>query len=220
MKVTQLLERSPLAGAATYDSGRKMVTGAADDWMELIGATPADIKEALGIIKKTPEFKAIVACCPYISKAQGERIGTLVFAVGKEVASVTVVGQIRFMPHQNGDMSGRGRYTSPKPHLVHGKPVDSIVSIWKRALIELAKKPKVKTMMDKMAPMKEDIDPKTEGWYIKQQQGDKTWKIVAGPMDEDAADKVVAEKGGAQRGIAKAFVSKLAISKAAADIAD
>lgn len=52
----------------------------------------------------------------------------------------------------------------------------------------------------------EDIQPKSQGWYIKQKRGNKS-VYVAGPMSEDAAIKQVDNRGGTDRGFSKVFVS-------------
>ncbi len=149
MKLTELLtEGSPLARKPQYDASAKKVLGAADAWFEKIGVTPDDVKAALVKVKQTPEFKAITAVAPYITK--NEKMGTLVFGLGgrggREMATVTALGQIRFQDGPSESLT-RYRVNSPKPALVHGKPVESLLKTYKAALIELAKKPRIKALM-------------------------------------------------------------------------
>jgi hypothetical protein len=214
MKVTDLLESKDLA----YDSDLKRVMGDTKEWLEKAGIGPNDMKEAMKEIKHLPQFLDIAGSVKYISTPKQEGNGSLVFTTDDWVAHISAMGQIRFATPstwRHYTTSSFSRLASPKPGLVHGNPVASLVKTMKAALIELAKKPKmVKALRDaKQEMVKEAITPNSEGWYIKQTRG-KDVQIIAGPMTEEQADIKVEQGGGSDRGISKAFITKMAIEKA------
>jgi hypothetical protein len=298
MKVTDLLlEGSDLS----FDGDLKRVMGDTRAWLEKAGIGPHDVRAAMLKIKELPEFEHIAEKVKYISTAKQESNGSLVFSAEDWIAHVSAMGQIRFASPSGWRRNAMNTFTrlaSPKPGLVHGNPVASLVKTMKAALISLAKKPKMakalreagkpikesadvsaqvvldrllntsevdvsaedkKLMLSdierkqqegwlvdeiiahmrnmeelqpdldedkalarmravndrvkaRLAGLKEELDPKTEGWYIKQTVN-KVSKWLAGPMSEDMADKEVTRRGGADKYISKAFVSRIALQK-------
>lgn len=245
MKIAHLLQEDK---ELSYDGDLKRVMGDTRAWLEKSGIGPHDVKQAMIRIKELPEFERIIAGVDYISTARQEANGSLVFAPKAGslsraeyahiawVAHVSAMGQIRFASPAGWrrGMQEFHRLASPKPGLVHGNPVASLVKTMKHALHALAKKPKMfKALRDaeqaeraagkgkekdgKM--VKEELVPKSEGWYIVQANPvAKTRKYLAGPMQEAQADKEVARRGGADKYISKSFISRMAIDKAAASV--
>ena len=236
MKVAHLLQEGQ---ELSYDGDLKRVMGDTRAWLEKAGIGPHDVKQAMIRIKELPEYEKIVAGVKNIATAKQEANGSLVFTPesGEWIAHVSAMGQIRFASPAGWrrGMQEFHRLASPKPGLVHGNPVASLVKTMKHALHALAKKPRMfKALRDaeqaaraagKDGPkddekmVKEDLVPKSEGWYIVQADPvNKTRKYLAGPMQEDQADTEVARRGGADKYISKAFISKMAIDKAAASV--
>jgi hypothetical protein len=60
--------------------------------------------------------------------------------------------------------------------------------------------------LNELLNIAEDIQPRSQGWYIKQKRANKS-VFVGGPMSEDAAIKQVEQRGGSEKGFSKTFVS-------------
>lgn len=150
MKVQDLFEakRAPTdKGYRTpgYNADTKHVQGTVADWIARLGATADDIKSAMTQAMKLPSFKAIEM---YASTSPGEKKnGTFSFQKPNRDASrdekymVYANGQIRSSSIGTWDSVVRPtRLKSPKPHLVAGSAVKSLVTIYDGAFKELAAK--------------------------------------------------------------------------------
>lgn len=209
MKVTQLLEAKDLSYSAN-----KLIMGDTKEWLDKAGIKPADVKAAMIAVKRLPEFKQIVSGLEYVGNSKSEANGTLMFRHDDWMATITAMGQIRYRSkprYLTGESNGR--LASAKPALVHGDGVASLVKIMKRALIELAKKPKIAKLLKDME-IKESIEPNTKGWYLTHMKSDRTTEIMQGPMNELRVDSEVTRRGGSAKGWGKTFVSDIAVKKA------
>jgi hypothetical protein len=149
MKVLDLFEakRAPTdKGYYTpgYDEDTKKVIGLVKDWMARIGATAEDIAAAMEQAKELPSFSQLKAYNK--TTAREAKNGTFSFVKphpvtyaggrrGGEQYSVYANGQIR---------ASAGNYQtklkSPKPALVAGDAVKSLVKLYDNAFKELGKK--------------------------------------------------------------------------------
>lgn len=220
MKVTDLFEGKELS----Y-TDKKLILGDTKEWLEKAGVTPAQVKTAIAEIKRTPEFERIAKALKYIGTPKMEQNGSLTFEGGDDwIAHITAMGQIRYSTVSQWRSMRRSsfdtptRLASPKPALVHGNGHASLVKTLKRALIELAKKPKIRTLIQaaEKGQVDEAIEPRAAGWYLTHMKSDRSTEIMQGPMTEDAVDTAVENKGGSAKGWGKTFVSKMAIDKAKA----
>lgn len=128
-----------------YDTDTKNVQGTVKDWLARLGATADDIADAMAQAMKLPSFKAIEM---YASTSPGEKKnGTFSFQKPNRDAS----RDEKYMVYANGQIrsSSTGRWNndarptrlkSPKPHLVAGSAVKSLVTIYDGAFKELVKK--------------------------------------------------------------------------------
>lgn len=157
MKVSEIFEgfgdyKSGASYAPHYDPTRGIPSGAVADWLDAMGIKPADVKEAIVQIKKTPEFKALAdQGIIYTPNANGEKNGTLAFKTNRTYhyngRDNKFEGQ--YLIHANGLIRvtsngghGRARLKSPKPRFKPGSPVESVVMMYSAAIKELLNKKK------------------------------------------------------------------------------
>jgi hypothetical protein len=153
MKVTELLTEKKHSGAyynAGYDAEKKAVVGAVKDWVERIGASPEDLAAAYLEAKKLPSYKALTKIAPDISNAREAKNGTFSFKHPSKAAhseapkyNVRASGQIRGSDAGSYYSPGTRpthRLASPKPRLVAGNPVKSLVLVYDGAFKELVLK--------------------------------------------------------------------------------
>ena len=152
MKVQELLEGATY-GKPYYDEKRGTILGGQKQWLESIGATKDDVKAAIAEFKKSAVFKkAEKAGLIYNATKKEEANGTLSFAQAgfKDIYNIYANGQIRTY-NSSGNWLGVDpktritRLKSPKPKLVAGDAVKSIISTYTQALEEVLAKFKKKS---------------------------------------------------------------------------
>ena len=147
MKVQELLEGATY-GKPYYDERRGTILGGQKQWLESIGATKDDVKAAIAEFKKSAVFKkAEKAGLIYNATKKEEANGTVSFQQDgfEGVYNIYANGQIRTY---NGAGNWLGadpktritRLKSPKPKLVAGDPVKSILSTYVQAMEEVLSK--------------------------------------------------------------------------------
>lgn len=155
MKVSELLteaySKSTDKGhsAPSYDQQTKILSGTVKDWMSRIGASSEDIASAIQQAKDLPSYKDLVGMVGDSSTAGSLKNGTFNFRHPKDPAKA------KYMVYANGQLRATSpdtmwgtqddrpsRMTSPKPRLVHGDPVKSLVKIYDQSFKELGKKAK------------------------------------------------------------------------------
>lgn len=140
MKVYELL-----AEDIGYDNEKKQLEGTAKEWMQAIGATPADIAEARKRVAELPSYADVSSMMKDTSTATQKKNGTFQFRRKDQDRSEYTVyanGQIRTTSEHWLGGKNQTKLVSPKPRLKHGDVVESLVMIYDRAFKELAKKAK------------------------------------------------------------------------------
>lgn len=154
MKVSELLTeaREPTdKGYYTpaYDAERKILIGTVKDWLARLKIEPADIKEAIKLAKQLPSYEALADAD--VTTAAEAKNGTFSFehpsmrdlkaSMWDGKYHVYANGQIRMssLNTRSGDRRPT-RLATPKPHIVAGDPVKSLVAIYNTAFKEVAKK--------------------------------------------------------------------------------
>ena len=154
MKVQELFEKlqSGAFMAPGYRADEKTLVGSVKDWLDAGGVKPEHVKAAMAQIKKSDIFKDMQAAgMKYAPSPKKEDNGTFNFDVarhyvktGKTVKGsyqVFANGQIRSSTLTGGgEPRGQTKLVSPKPKMVVGKPVDSLVKTYTAALKELLSK--------------------------------------------------------------------------------
>lgn len=128
--------------APHYDAERKHVGGHVADWMDKIGVTDTDLAEARRLVMKLDSYKDLIAMTSDITSRNQKRFGLFAFDrksegritryANKHMYTVAANGQIRY------DGSSRGKLSSPKPRLIAGDTVKSLVSIYDHAFKALS----------------------------------------------------------------------------------
>lgn len=128
-----------------YDAEQKIVLGRVTDWLARIGASKDDIKAALVQAKELDSYKAVAALATDTSSAAELKNGTFSFKhPGGTLRTapryhVYANGQIRMSTLNFGERVPT-RLVSPKPRLIAGNVIGSLVKIYDGAFKELAKK--------------------------------------------------------------------------------
>jgi hypothetical protein len=218
MKVQDLFEAKRVAtdkGYYTpgYDAEEKNIRGTVKDWMARLGATPSDIEDACWKAKELPSYAALKE---FDKTTAGEKKnGTFSF----KKPGGTEKRDEKYMVYANGQIrsSAKGwhgehrptRLMAPKPRLVAGDVVKSLVKIYDGAFKELASKmakrvvkesddvvQQVFDRLDMTHPTEEDkkhmasdIMRKTkEGWTVSEIASHmRSMEEVDPDLDEDTA---------------------------------
>lgn len=180
MKVRELLQEK--AGASykpRYDADLGIMRGSALDWLDSIGAKEDDIKKALDRLKATPLFRNELPKMGIIYDPTPikEKKGTLQFKVTTltshtNPAKVFNTTTMTYSIYANGQIRQSGskdpneahtRLKAPKPSLIAGNVVGSIVKTWTGSLEELLNKRKVQMdREERLRVKKEKMDMKEE----------------------------------------------------------
>lgn len=173
MRVSELFEAqgSPGQGgkfqggayyAPSYDADAGRLRGSVKDWLAAVNITKEDIAKAMTQVKDSSLFKNEFpkAGLVYTPSAVREKLGTFNFKVTRKLPDGKSY-MTSYQVHANGQIrcSGEGAFSqytsplkSPKPRMVAGDPVRSLVSTYTAALEELLTKWKKTTAkMDKAA---------------------------------------------------------------------
>lgn len=135
-----------------YQADRKIVGGPVALWMDKIGVTAADLEEARKEVMKLQSYKDLVKIAPEMTSDTQKKNGMFAFkkanTKSKNISapamfySVAANGQIRYDEKKEVGAS-RGKLASPKPSLVAGSPVKSLIKIYDNSfkrVIELVEK--------------------------------------------------------------------------------
>ena len=123
-----------------YNEVDKTPGGSVKDWFKAMKVEPKDVEEAYKAAQQLASFKKLAKDFRAISNAKLAANGTFQFAnlKTKKLYSVYGNGVIR---QENSDRRGINHYITrlkaPKPALVHGSPVKSLVKIYDNAFKEL-----------------------------------------------------------------------------------
>lgn len=154
MKINELFEAVRVASdtgyyTPGYNDSTKTVVGKVKDWMARINATPEDIAAAIKQARELPSYSQLKS----YDKTTPREAKNGTFSFKKPVRSeerdekymVYANGQIRSSSLTGYDDNGAAEHRptqlkSPKPALVAGDPVKSLVKIYDGAFKELGKK--------------------------------------------------------------------------------
>ena len=159
MKVAELLvekySKSTDKGyyAPHYAKNTKHIGGTVEDWMARLGVESSDIKDAVEQAKSLASYKDVIGVAGDVTTAREAKNGTFSFQHPGSVLKdakyhVYASGQIRMSAEASQRWSAEKgerrptRLASPKPRLVHGDAVKSLVKIYDGAFKELASKAK------------------------------------------------------------------------------
>lgn len=129
-----------------YDPEAKIIIGSVKDWLARMNATKADVADAVKQAKELPSYAAILELGAKVKgNAQQVANGTFVFSKphAKEYPAQYIVyanGQIRSASRNRWGNVVPTRLKTPKPRLVAGDPVASLVKIYDGAFKELVNK--------------------------------------------------------------------------------
>ena len=153
MKVSELLneKREPTdKGYYTpgYRDDKKLIVGTVQDWLARLKVEPEHIKQAMELAKDLPSYKDLVSTVKDITSTSEAKNGTFSFkrpslhsaAAKYHVHANGLIRQSDFNEFTGVRMPTR--MTSPKPHIVAGDPVKSLVAIYNTAFKALAEKAK------------------------------------------------------------------------------
>jgi hypothetical protein len=130
-------------------------TGKVKDWMKAGNVGPEDIKKAVDLIQKTPEFNAITKRGFIFDSSPTQlKNGTLSFTAALWNAKMGSFSEKHYLVYPNGLIRGdyydsryynskntsNTRLKSPKPRMTVGDPVRSLLATYKVALEELFRK--------------------------------------------------------------------------------
>lgn len=161
MKVSELFEApldklsSGAYRAPGYDANRKNLVGSVKDWLKLGDITDEDVKKAMTRVKGTPLFRNDLSKAGLIyTPSEGmEKRGTLNFKVNYPTAIATdervkkTFFKNTYQVHANGQIRSTNEFdtaqtklVSPKPRMIPGDKVGSLVKTYTAALEELLSK--------------------------------------------------------------------------------
>ena len=157
MKVQELFEalvdRNKKIG---YDNDRKIFSGQTKEWLKTIGATPTHIEDAMRKLKQTAEYRAVLAQNMTEDSSDRELAnGTLTFVGIIDETGFTKLGdysrgsprprRLKYKVLASGKIDAvqandyhRYAVSAPKPRIVPGDPVGSIVKTMSASLEKLA----------------------------------------------------------------------------------
>ena len=134
--LSKILEAKPY-----YDQDNKTPGGAVTEWFKAMGVEPEHIKDAMELAMKLPSFKSLASKFKFTNSAKAAKNGTFQFKSAKSLYSVYGNGIIR---QESRARAGYNHFITklkaPKPALVHGSPVKSLVKIYDNAFKELDSK--------------------------------------------------------------------------------
>lgn len=124
-----------------YQDDLKTPGGSVKDWFKAMGVEPDHVKEAMTAAKQLPSYKKLTDKFDVKGGDRLDKNGTFSFtAANKNVYSVYGNGVIRQEAPRNGMNHYITKLKAPKPALVHGSPVKSLIKIYDNAFKELASK--------------------------------------------------------------------------------
>lgn len=143
-----------------YNAVDKTPGGSVKDWFKAMNVGQSDIDEAMKAARQLPSFKKLANKFKVIENARMNKNGTFTFEADpvsdtkSPYSERPKAGAPRYIVYGNGvirregttgsrNESGKGwitRLKAPKPALVHGSPVKSLVKIYDNAFKELASK--------------------------------------------------------------------------------
>jgi hypothetical protein len=143
-----------------YNEVDKTPGGSVKDWFKAMKVEPKDVEEAMKLARELPSYKKLAGMFKVIQNERMNKNGTFTFETDEKSESAGhwkhPQGQpfARYIVYGNGvirregttghrNESGKGwitRLKAPKPALVHGSPVKSLVKIYDNAFKELAAK--------------------------------------------------------------------------------
>ncbi len=136
-----------------YQEDNKTPGGSVKSWFKAMGVEDSHVKEAMEAAKQLPSYKKLLEKFKAKGGARLDKNGTFAFESEKSVYSVYGNGVIRQesvtkqkpgTPAWTGKSRGLNHFITklkaPKPALVHGSPVKSLIKIYDNAFKELASK--------------------------------------------------------------------------------
>jgi len=183
MKIGQLLtEDAPRglrnvswAGKLGYDPDTKHISGGAVRWLDKIKATAEDVDEAYEKAKSLPSYKSLTKYVKNIETPRRKKNGTFSFQAAKKslvrklvydglehdkIYLVMANGQMRYDIKDRGHEkmgASIGKMASSKPHLIHDKPMESILAMYDNAFKRLT------TYFEKKLGDRDEPSPGTKG---------------------------------------------------------
>lgn len=143
MKVSELLTEK-----MEYDPQRGTLVGDTKEWLASAGINIGDkefFKSALEQLKKTNTWKELEKTnLKYVGTQRELANGTLSFNVPRDSKKYIIHGHGQIRLQSLDYPETRTRLKSPKPKLVVGNPMKSMVSTWENSLSELLNKHKKK----------------------------------------------------------------------------
>lgn len=145
MKVSELFEDKALS----YDADRKIVMGDVKEWLKGFDATPEDVAKAIRQFKGTPLVRNEMpkAGLSLFDNEAREKNGTItfyaIFPEGGKFGEYKIYanGQLRKQIAKSWlNADAHTRLVSPKPRMVPGNPVASLVRTYTSAAEELLSK--------------------------------------------------------------------------------
>lgn len=124
-----------------YDSENKTPAGSVKSWFDAMGVDPEHVKEAMNAAKELASYKKLLQTFKATASAAAAKNGTFQFKNADNMYSVYGNGVIR---QESQGQKGYNHYITklkaPKPALVHGSPVKSLIKIYDNAFKELGSK--------------------------------------------------------------------------------
>jgi tRNA G10 N-methylase Trm11 len=125
-----------------YDPVLKTAGGPVKEWLKKMGVEPEHIVDAMEEAKKLPSYKKLLDKFSNSSSEKLDKNGTFTFAGDTMKYSVYANGVIR--QERNKERGSYNHYitklAAPKPALVHGSPVKSLIKIYDNAFKALGSK--------------------------------------------------------------------------------
>lgn len=126
-----------------YNDEDKTPGGSVKDWFKAMKVEPKDLEDAYKAAMQLPSFKKLEKDFRAITNDKLKKNGTFQFANIESGMTYSVYGNgvIRQERSKRGGMNHYiTRLKAPKPALVHGSPMKSLVKIYDNAFKELASK--------------------------------------------------------------------------------
>lgn len=159
--------------APHYNATLKRPGGSVQDWYDKMGVEPEHVKEAVSKAKELASYKALAK---ELKAGEGEKQrknGTLGFTTDEATYYVYGNGVIRRESKEHRSSSRPAGWTTklraPKPALVAGSPVKSLVKIYDNAFKELIKKFK----LELNESLESKIPMNARGWELYTSMGAK-----------------------------------------------
>ena len=124
-----------------YQADLKTPGGSVKDWFKAMGVEDSHVKEAMEAAKNLPSYKKLSGMFTVKGGDRLDKNGTFSFvSANKNTYSVYGNGVIRQEAPRKGMNHYITKLKAPKPALVHGSPVKSLIKIYDNAFKELASK--------------------------------------------------------------------------------